>query len=383
MQQTDKQDAILNTLQDLIRLRTVDGRFDEFEKAVRYVEAFFVGTPLSVEKKYFNKYPALIISRNKSKHPFFFLQGHLDVVDGAEHQFQPVIKGDALFGRGSVDMKGFDAIAMHLLKDLATQEPAIDAGMMLTFDEEIGGANGAKKLAEAGYLPKILINGDGGYNYAVIHAEKGILKIKLSTQSESGRHPYPWDGQNAFDLLVRDYRQIMHTFEEQKLATEDNNWFTTYSSYDIKVENEPSFAPHYAEMKINIYFTEDVTADEMFEKIRKIVRFAKVEKLTASERVYLPPDDEHVLTMRDLMQTYFQHPIEIRAENGSSDARFFTNKGIPIVIVKVLGENHHGPDEHLYIPGIMPMYRSLRAFLQTYGHDKIKAEPNETVFQHS
>lgn len=383
MQQTDKQDAILNTLQDLIRMRTVDGRFDEFEKAVRYVESFFQGNPLTVETKYFNSYPALIVSRNNSKRPYFFFQGHLDVVDGSDSQFHPVIKGDRLYGRGSVDMKGFDAIAMHLLRDLAFEEPEIDAGIMLTFDEEIGGANGAKKLAETGYVPKILINGDGGYNYAVIHAEKGILKIKLSTRSESGRHPYPWDGQNAFDLLVLDYRQIMHLFEKQELATEDNNWFTTYSSYDVKVENEPSFAPHYAEMKINIYFTENITADEMFDRIKNVVRFAKVEKISASERVYLSPEDKHVVTMKHLMETYFKHPIEIRAENGSSDARYYTDKGIPIIIVKVLGENHHGPDEHLYISGIVPMYRSLRAFVETFCQNKIKAEQNEAIIQSS
>ena len=380
--QSNKQEAILNTLKDLIRLRTVDGRFDEFEKAVCYIESFFDGTPLEVQKLYFNRYPALVISRNGTKHPRFFLQGHVDVVDGSDEQFNPQIKGDVLFGRGSVDMKGFDAIAMHLLRDLAMKSPDIDAGMMLTFDEEIGGKNGAQQLAEMGFLPDILINGDGGYNYAVIHAEKGILKIKLSTQSESGRHPYPWDGRNAFDLLVRDYRQIMREFEEQKLATEDNNWYTTYSSYDIKVENEPSFAPHYAEMKINIYFTDAMSADEMFERIKKIIRFARVEKLSTSERVYLPPNDEHVLTMRDIMERHFGRPIEIRGENGSSDARFFTNKGVPIIIVKVVGENHHGPDEHLYIPGIMPMYHSLYDFMQTYSKSK-KEENHETAIQHS
>ncbi|RLD12997.1 hypothetical protein DRI50_08070, partial [candidate division KSB1 bacterium] len=251
-----KLNGILETINDLIRFRTVEGQFDVFEKTVKYVYDFFHGSDLHIEQFRFNRFPALVITQNKTRTPHFFLQGHLDVVQGKDEQFVPRLQDGKLYGRGSVDMKGFDAVAMHILRDLSMAGTDLDAGLMLTFDEEIGGANGAAKLAEMGFLPRILINGDGGYNYAVIHAEKGILKIKLSTHSASGRHPYPWDGQNAFDLLVRDYRRIMHLFEEQKLATEDNNWYTTYSSYDIRVENEPSFAPHYAEMKINIYFTE-------------------------------------------------------------------------------------------------------------------------------
>ena len=382
MQPENKEQEILNTIRDLIRFRTVDGNFKEFEKAVDYVQNFFKNTPLLVQKYRFNGYPALVIGRSGKKHPRFFLQGHLDVVDGKDEQFLARIQGDALFGRGAVDMKGFDAVAMHLLRDLARQAPQIDAGLMLTFDEEIGGQNGAQKLAEMAYFPKILINGDGGYNYAVIHAEKGILKIKLSASSESGRHPYPWDGQNAFDLLVRDYQKIMQLFEKQKLATEDNNWYTTYSSYDIRVENEPFFAPHRAEMKVNIYFTDDLTADEMFERVKSVIRYSTIEKLSASERVYLPLDDEHVLKMRAIMERHFRHPIEIRAENGSSDARFFTNKGFPIIIVKMPGEDHHGPDERLFISGLLPMYHSLKEFLGYYHaiREDVKNEQAATLF---
>ncbi len=375
-----KLNGILETINDLIRFRTVEGQFDVFEKTVKYVYDFFHGSDLHIEQFRFNRFPALVITQNKTRTPHFFLQGHLDVVQGKDEQFVPRLQEGKLYGRGSVDMKGFDAVAMHILRDLSMAGTDLDAGLMLTFDEEIGGANGAAKLAEMGFLPRILINGDGGYNYAVIHAEKGILKIKLSTHSASGRHPYPWDGQNAFDLLVRDYRRIMHLFEEQKLATEDNNWYTTYSSYDIRVENEPSFAPHYAEMKINIYFTEDVPADEMFQRIRKVVRFAQLEKISASERVFLPQNDPHVIAMRDLMQKHFGRPIEIRAENGSSDARFFTNKGIPIIIVKMAGEDHHGPNEHLYVRDILPMYHSVKDFMKMFALQE--SEKHNEIFTH-
>jgi len=362
-QNNNIQDQILKTIKDLIGFRTVEKAFGEFNKAVQYCEDFFSGSGVIIKKYDFNGYPALVILSSDTKHPAFMLQGHLDVVDGLDSQFEAQCKGEYVYGRGTVDMKGFDAVAMHLVKHLSKSHPKISIGLMLTFDEEIGGNRGAACLAKENYLPGILINGDGGYNHAVIFAEKGILKIKLQVKSESGRHTYPWDGQNAFDLLMEDYSRIIALFKNQNVATYSDNWYTTYSSYDIIVKNKPMFAPHYAEMKVNIYFTEDISNDSLYQNIKSLVKNAKIENLMSCERVYLEPDSKQITRMQQKMQYHFNQPIIIRSENGSSDARFFTNKGIDIVILKMVGEDHHGPKERLHIPSIVPMYNSLIDFI--------------------
>ncbi|MBU0474366.1 MAG: M20/M25/M40 family metallo-hydrolase [Bacteroidetes bacterium] len=354
---------ILKTTEDLIKLRTIDGAFDEFEKSIQYCENFFADSNIIIKKYNYSGYPALVFLSSETSNPTFLLQGHLDVVDGLDSQFEPQYKDEYLYGRGSVDMKGFDSLAMHLIKDIHKSYPEISIGLMLTFDEEIGGSNGAARLAEENYLCDILINGDGGYNYAVINAEKGILKFKLKVESISTRHTYPWNGQNAFDLLVEDYFQIMSLFKNHDIATDLDNWYTTYSSYDITVENEPLLAPHYAEMKINIYFTEDISSETLYLKIKNVLKYSIIEKLMYSERVFLEPNNEQITQLQQKMKQHFNLPIVIRAENGSSDARFFANKGNSIVIVKMVGEDHHTPIERLHIPSIVPMYNSLKDFI--------------------
>ncbi len=372
---TDQQ-ALLRTIMDLIRFRTVDGEFAEFDRTVEYVRRFFQGTPVHITEHRFNNYPALVLTTRQTTHPRIFLQGHLDVVPGESAQFSPKIKGDRLYGRGSVDMKGFDALAMHLLRELALHQPDADVGLMFTFDEEIGGANGAARLAEMGYGADMIINGDGGYNHAVIFAEKGILKIRICTEAIPGRHPYPWQGENAFDVLIRNYQNIISLFPEQWKATEEDNWYSTYSVYDVKVENKMHSPPHRAEMKMNFYFTEPVTPDELLEKIRLHARHVSIEKVSGSERVYLDPNNSAIRELRDIMEKHFRRPIAIRSENGSSDARFFTRLGVPILIVKVVGEDHHGPREHLVIPELMPLYRSLEEFIQRH---LVSASVSETI----
>lgn len=357
------QDQILKTIKDLVGFRTIDGEFNEFEKAVQYCQNFFADSNVIIRKHNYAGYPALVILSGETKAQTLMLQGHLDVVDGLDTQFKPLINGEYLYGRGTVDMKGFDAIAMHLVKQLSKYHPEIPIGLMLTFDEEIGSANGAARLINENYLPNILINGDGGYNHAVINAEKGILKIKLHVETESMRHHYPWDGQNAFDSLLEDYFQITSLFKNHAIATDIDNWYTTYSSYDVQVKNDQLYAPHYAEMKINIYFTENMLADQLYQKIKNIMKHAQLEKIMTAERVYLEPGNKHIISLKEKMQRYFERTIEVHADNGSSDARFFTNRGIEIIIVKIVGEGHHTPNERLHIPSIMPMYNSINDFI--------------------
>jgi succinyl-diaminopimelate desuccinylase len=259
---TNELNEILRTITDLVSFKTTGNNFPEFEKAVAYVEKFFEGENVFIRKHYYNNIPALFITVNDTNKPHILLQGHLDVVNGNDEQFQPKIVGDKLYGRGTVDMKGFVALAMHALRKAARE--GNDVGLMITFDEEIGSENGTKRLVEEeGYSCDILFNGDGGYNYAVIYGEKGILKFELEVEAEPGRHPYPWDGENAFDLFIEDYRRITKLFPESKYATDADNWHTTYSIYDVKVYNDEFYPPRKVTAKMNIYFSDDITTDEL------------------------------------------------------------------------------------------------------------------------
>ncbi len=368
-----KLNELLRTIVDLVSFRTTENNFPEFEKTVKYVENFFEGENVFIRKHYYNGVPAMFITVRDTKKPHILLQGHLDVVNGNEEQFKPELKGDKLYGRGTVDMKGFMALAMHALRDAAREN--LDVGLMITFDEETGSENGTKRLAEEeGYSCDILFNGDGGYNYAVIYGEKGILKFEMEVEAEPGRHPYPWDGENAFDLFIEDYRNITALFPESKEATNKDNWHTTYSIYDVKVYNDEFYPPKKVTAKMNIYFTDAISTAELCAKIRSVTKRVKIDCFTLSERVFVSPETVYVRELREIMRNNFKREIEVRTENGSSDARFYADKGIPIVIVKMVGEDHHGASEHILITEVLPMFETIKAFIEKFS---IKNEVNK------
>jgi acetylornithine deacetylase/succinyl-diaminopimelate desuccinylase-like protein len=93
--------------------------------------------------------------RGTGKHEPVLLIGHLDVVearpeDWSTDPFQLVEKDGELYGRGTLDMKGPDAIMLATLIRLKQEgfRPARDIILALTADEEGGGANGVQWLLE-------------------------------------------------------------------------------------------------------------------------------------------------------------------------------------------------------------------------------------------
>lgn len=373
------QNEIIKTITDLIKIRSIAGSKEALLETKAYIKNFFKETELNVREYSFNDIPALVITTYNTKTPQIFLQGHVDVVDGENDQFIPRFEGDMLFGRGTADMKGFDAIAMHLLKKNAKKDKPADLGLMLTFDEESGSENGASQLAGLDYNCDILINGDAGYNHVLVFGEKGILKFKLVINTNPGRHPYPWQGENAFDKLIKNYNNVISLFPEQNIATDEDNWYTTYSAYDIKVQNNEFYPCHHAELKMNVYFTEDFTAKEYFDKISD-KRDADVEMipLLASERVFIDVEDENYMLFQQILSDELGVQFQMKTENGSSDARFFTNRDISILILRVVGGDHHGPNEYLHIPSIMPLYESLDRFIAIKGKKEVEEVKNKS-----
>jgi len=361
---------IVETVEELVEFKTTPSNYKEFERAVRFIEKYYSNTSIKIKKHYFNKFPALYISTTGNKHASILMQAHVDVVDGNDSQFIPVIKNSKMYGRGTSDMKGFVAVAMKLIREFENHSSDCNLALVLTFDEEIGSENGAKKMAELGYIGDLIINGDAGYNHSVIYGEKGILKIKLKVEATPGRHPYTWEGKNAFELLNEDYNSIITLFKNKDIATNDDNWHTTFSIYDVDVKNKEQYPPHIAQAKMNFYFTEDLTVAEILEMIKSKTKHCTVEQFIRSERVFIDPKSIYIQRLHEIMTTHFNRKIAIRTENGSSDARFYANDNIPIVILKPVGEDHHGDNEHLDVDSLLPLFNSLKEFILV-SHDTL------------
>jgi succinyl-diaminopimelate desuccinylase len=90
--------------------------------AAGFVRGWLESREIDVRTHAYNGLPVLTAEVGPEDAPAVVLHGHLDVVPGHPEQFEPVIDGDRLYGRGAYDMKGSLAAIMCALRDVADQD---------------------------------------------------------------------------------------------------------------------------------------------------------------------------------------------------------------------------------------------------------------------
>lgn len=356
---------LVKTCSSLIEVQSTDDNPMAIKEVIYRIREFFSDVPIEIRQIDHGGYPSLVISTTTSKRPQIMLHGHVDVVPGKAEQFQPSLQGNRLLGRGAVDMKGFVAVAMHVLRDLALSPYPPDIALMINTDEEIGGKFGAKHLVEEGWAAEQLINGDGGYGDAVTYAQKGIIQLTVEASAEPGLRYAPWHGVGAGDILSRVLAKGLEQLcPKQDVLTEENNWGSTASvlSIDTSPDNG-SRPPRKATASVRVYWADDHTGQEVIELAKKAFHPLHVEGVIDAERVYLAPDHPDLLRFRDIWQQNLGRPIGVRADNGSSDAKWFAPLGIPILIMRTPGDGAHTDNEWLEVSALEPMYQTLVQYI--------------------
>jgi len=153
---------------------------------------------------------------------------HMDVVPADRAQwtidpFSATIRGQELWGRGAMDMKG-QGIA-HLMAFLRLKRERVplsrDVILLAEPDEEVGGALGARWMIANHYAeldPEYVID-EGGFGsrdlfapgklvYGISVAEKKIVWLKLRAEGIAGHGSQP-NEQNPNDRLVRALARLL------------------------------------------------------------------------------------------------------------------------------------------------------------------------------
>lgn len=149
------------------------------------------------------------------------LSGHTDVVpvDGQEwdtNPFAAVKKGDAIYGRGACDMKGFIAVALALLPEFQQLKLAHPVHFAFSYDEEIG-CRGApyiiEDMIEQGLKPKACIVGEPT-NMRPVVAHKGIQGFRCHIHGRAAHSSLTPQGCNAIEYAARMICHIRDTADQ-------------------------------------------------------------------------------------------------------------------------------------------------------------------------
>ena len=218
---------VLEICRDLIRIDTSnygDGSGPGERKAAEYVAGSLAEVGIDTEIIESESGRASVVAQwgnRNSDRPGLLIHGHLDVVPAFADQwrvdpFGAEIVDGYLFGRGTVDMKDFDAIALSVVRARQRAGVIPDRPITLAFtaDEEAGSLLGAHWLVER--RPELFdgvteaVGEVGGFSvpiggrrlYLIQTGEKGINWLRLRARGTQG-HGSMANPDNAVNHLAR------------------------------------------------------------------------------------------------------------------------------------------------------------------------------------
>jgi len=355
-------EELIKQLGDLVAFKTLPGEMEENSMALDYVQEL-IGEGFEMERVKNGKAEVLMASVMKGKTPKYCYMVHMDVVAGRDDQFEMKMDGNKAIGRGTCDMKFSIPLGISLLKE--AKDKKIDFCLMVTTDEEVGGLEGAKLIAERGFAPQILIVPDGGENLNFVDKAKGVCQLKLVAKGKPAHASRPWQGKNAIDSLILLGAELIKIYGENSLA---ETWNTTMCIGTINGGVSTNQVCPEAEMKIDFRYPETDSIENITDVVLKIVNDLKlaveVTQMSTGLPTFTDVNDPEVMRYLSVMEEVFGRKIAVKQTYGASDARHFAKLGCPVLMHKPLGGEIHSEDEWIDIDSVMTFYEGLRKYLE-------------------
>ena len=302
-----------------------------------------------------------------SKH--FAFAGHLDVVPPGEGwtsaPFAAETRGELLYGRGAVDMKG----AIACMVDAAGQVPA-DAGtisFIITGDEEGPALNGTRALIEYmranGHQPDLCLVGEPTSVHRLGDMMKigrrGSVNIWLEVEGSEGHVAYPHLARNPIPMLVAMLAEL-----DALVLDEGTDWFqpSNLEITDLEVGNPATnVIPSRARARLSIRFNDCHSGAGLVERVTAIAeKHGGTARAMISGEPFLTPPGEFSAIIAAAVKAETGLDPEPSTSGGTSDARFL-REVCPVIEFGLCNATMHKRDEAVALPDLDALSRIYTA----------------------
>jgi succinyl-diaminopimelate desuccinylase len=305
-----------------------------------------------------NSASVLIYNRSVRPHRFrLILNGHVDVIPGKPHQYQPVIKNSRLYGVGALDMKANLAVLVTLF---AQHAAAVDVpiALQVVTDEELGGFDGTYHQIMQGVRGDFVVSAETT-NFDVVNRAKGILWLKVHITGTTAHGAYPWRGDNA---IMRAQELSVRILERFPIPTRQT-WRTTVNVAHITTSNTAfNKVPDSVELWLDVRFVPD-ERDSISHTIAQLCHPFTIDVIAHEPPLNTPTNHADVQQLAELTAHVRTKPSRIRAAQGSSDARHYMHVGDVGVEFGAYGGGIASDNEWISIPSLAEYHRIMQRFI--------------------
>jgi len=303
----------------------------------------------------------------------FGFAGHLDVVPPGVgwtgDAFAPEVRGDLLYGRGAVDMKG--SIAAFVAAVAAMPADAGTVSLIITGDEEGPAIFGTRALMEhmdaRGIRPDMIVVGEPTSVHRlgdmVKIGRRGSVNIWIDVPGTQGHVAYPHLADNPIPKLVK----ILAEIDSVSLDA-GTDWFqpSNIEFTDIDVGNgATNVIPASARARLSIRFNDQHRGADLVQMIERIAQEveprAKILGKISGEAFLTPPGDLSGLVAAAIEAETGVAP-EMSTTGGTSDARFL-HALCPVVEFGLTNATMHKLDEAVAVADLYTLAAIYRGIL--------------------
>lgn len=298
-----------------------------------------------------------------------YFSGHFDVVPAQRRdQFSPVVRDDAIVGRGSSDMKAGLAAMTYAAKALRDCG-ALDhgrIGLVFVPDEETAGPGGSRHLAARGILGADGIGmltpepTDG----IVWNANRGAISLRVTVR---GRHAHvgrQHEGVNAFEGMLAIAQALLELKHEVERHRTDFNIEPDVARHSIlllggEVQSGKNFnvvpetCSFTVDRRLNPEEDPEVEKRRLLETVEGAVRGPVAIDVEIFQEARASGSDENGALGRALARNILDvtgRPARFEICPGLLETRFYAERGLPAFAYGPgLLTFSHGPDEYVSI----------------------------------
>jgi succinyl-diaminopimelate desuccinylase len=354
-------DELVSLTSDLIRFESIAERPDQLAAAINYVASYLAAIPnIYIQRSERNSKPALVATLRETRSPALFLNAHLDVVVAAPEQFQPDVRDGRIYGRASQDMKGSAAVMLRLLRDLAALENPPDVGFQFVSDEEIGGRDGTGRLLEEGWRCETFIALEPT-DLNICYAQKAPMWVEVTVSGTPGHGSRPWDSHNPIFAIQAGLARLAERFPDPT----EPIWRTTVTPTSLQAGGgSRNQIPASASISFDIRHVGEDRPEDIVALLRECFPGAEVHGGRSAGLLQSDPNEAAFQRLARVSEQVIGRKSEFYREHFASDARFYSQAGIPAICFGPVGQGLHSDDEWVSIDGLVDLYTVLREYVQ-------------------
>lgn len=303
----------------------------------------------------------------------FAYAGHLDVVPPGEGwtsaPFAPERRGELLYGRGAVDMKGSIAAAVAAFAEIPAEAGTIS--LIITGDEEGAATHGTLALIDhmraAGEMPDLCLVGEptsvNRLGDMIKIGRRGSVNIWLEVVGQQGHVAYPHLADNPAPRLVALLAEL-----DALVLDEGTEWFqaSNLEITQITIDNPATnVIPAKAAARISIRFNNLHTGEGLAERVAEIAaRHGGTARAVVSGEAFLTQPGAFSALVTDAIRAETGIEPDISTTGGTSDARFLKDL-CPVIEFGLSNATMHKRDEAVAIADLYALTRIFRRIAES------------------